>query len=531
MSESLWWRDGIVYQIYPRSFADSNGDGIGDLPGIISKLDYLCWLGVDAIWLSPIYPTPMADFGYDVSNYHDVDPIFGKLADLDRLIAEAHTRGIRIVLDMVMNHTSDRHPWFIESRSSRENPQRDWYIWRDPKNGREPNNWESVFGGKAWEWDAHTGQYYLHLFLPGQPDLNWRNPQVKEAMFNECRFWLERGVDGFRLDVANMLVKATGLPDHPWRFGLRGYDRQHHFYHSNQPETHAIWKEFRELLDSYPERMAVGEVELEGAEGYYGSGQDELNLVFNFGLLNQRWRARNFSTVVSDWDEKLPTQAWPCWVMNNHDNRRAISRHAAGAFTRARAKVAATMLLTLRGTLFLYYGEEIGMTEGSIPRSEILDPPGRKYWPIYKGRDGCRTPMQWDATPNAGFSTGKPWLHVNPDFAHVNVEAERADPQSLLNYYRRLIALRRESPALLQGTYRELSRPMDVWAYERAGGGQRILIVLNFSSHSAHIQLDEEWRVRLSSVERSPSVVTGLLALAPSEAAILETKLPTSASA
>ncbi len=522
MNKPLWWRDGIIYQIYPRSFADANGDGIGDLPGITSKLDYLQWLGIDAIWLSPIYPSPMADFGYDVSNYHDIDPIFGQLSDLDRLIAEAHTRGIRIVLDMVMNHTSDQHPWFVESRSSRDNPERDWYIWRDPRNGHEPNNWESVFGGKAWERDQRTGQYYLHLFLPGQPDLNWRNPQVKQAMFDECRFWLDRGVDGFRLDVAHMLVKAEGLPDHPKKFGLRGYDRQHHFYHMNQPETHAIWREFRNLLETYSERMAVGEVEPDGAAGYYGSGQDELNLVFNFGLLRQGWSALAFSKIVADWEEKLPAQAWPCWVLNNHDVRRSISRYPAGAFTQARTQVAATMLLTLRGTPFLYYGEEIGMREGNIPRAEILDPPGRKYWPIYKGRDGCRTPMQWDATRNAGFSTGKSWMRVNPDFEHVNVKAAQANPHSLLNYYRRLIALRRESPALLQGTYRELGRSAKVWAFERTASGQRMLIALNFSSRPAPLRLDGAWQIRLSSVGRLDSV-TGLLTLAPNEAAILET--------
>ncbi|HEY4720407.1 MAG TPA: alpha-glucosidase, partial [Anaerolineae bacterium] len=356
----LWWRDGLIYQIYPRSFADSNGDGVGDLPGITSKLDYLQWLGVDAIWLSPIYPSPMADFGYDVSNYHDIDPVFGTLADFDRLLSEAHARGIHVVMDMVMNHTSDQHPWFVESRSSRDNARRDWYIWRDAKQGREPNNWESVFGGKAWQHDAATGQYYLHLFVPEQPDVNWRNPQVKAAMFDECKFWLERGVDGFRLDVAHMPIKAEGLPDNPPKFGLRGYDRQDHSNHMNQPETHAIWQDFRQLLNAYPERMAVGEVEPSGAEGYYGDGQNELHLVFNFGLLNRSWDARRFYDIVARWEKQLPEHAWPCWVLNNHDNSRSISRYAAGSATVARAKVAATMLLTLRGTPFLYYGEELG---------------------------------------------------------------------------------------------------------------------------------------------------------------------------
>ncbi len=521
-ASTVWWRDGVIYQIYPRSFADSNGDGVGDLPGIISRLDYLQWLGIDAIWLSPINPSPMADFGYDVSNYHDIDPIFGSLADFDRLVSEAHARGLRLVLDMVMNHTSDQHPWFIESRSSRDNPRRDWYLWRDPKNGREPNNWESVFGGKAWQFDERTGQYYLHLFVPGQPDLNWRNPQVKEALFGECAFWLDRGVDGFRLDVAHMFVKAEGLPDNPRKFGLRGYDRQDHTNHINQPETHAIWKEFRQLLNRYDDRMAVGEVEPIGAEGYYGSGDDELHLVFNFALLGQRWSAAAFYNAVQAWYDKLPNGAWPCWVLNNHDNRRSISRYAAGAATLARAKVAATMLLTLRGTPFLYYGEELGLPEGKIPRAEIVDPPGRKYWPFYKGRDGCRTPMPWDATLNAGFSSGKPWLRLNPDYATVNVESERHAPHSLLNFYRQLLAFRRTSPAVQRGTYRALERSSEVYAYERATADQRLLIALNFSSHPAQIRLDGEWHVRLSSVARAQSKLSSPLTLAANEAVILE---------
>jgi alpha-glucosidase len=520
--KSLWWRDGVIYQIYPRSFADSNGDGVGDLPGITSRLDYLQWLGVDAIWLSPIYPSPMADFGYDVSNYHDIDPAFGALADFDRLLAEAHARDIHIVLDMVMNHTSNRHPWFVESSSGRGNPRRDWYIWRDARNGHEPNNWEAIFGGKAWTWDERTGQYYLHLFLPEQPDLNWRNPQVKEAMFDECRFWLDRGVDGFRLDVAHMFVKAEGLPDNPLKLGLRGYERQRHPYEINQPETHVIWQDFRQLLDSYPERMAVGEVEPEGAAAYYGSGQDELHLVFNFGLLRQGWRARSFYNVVAAWEAKLPGQAWPCWVLGNHDTRRLASRYVTGSFTEARLRVAATMLLTLRGTPFIYYGEEIGMREGNIPRDEIQDPPGRKHWPLDKGRDGCRTPMQWDASPNAGFSAGKPWLRANPDYKQRNVQVERGDPGSLLNFCRQLIALRRESPALVRGTYRSPSRPIEVWAYERTAEGQRMLVVLNFFSRPAEYQLSGSWRVRLSSEGRPDSTVSGVLTLAPYEAMILE---------
>lgn len=522
IQDSLWWRDGVIYQIYPRSFADSNGDGVGDLAGVMSRLDYLQWLGVDAIWFSPIYPSPMADFGYDVSNYHDIDPVFGKLADFDRLLGEAHARGIRVVMDMVMNHSSSRHPWFLQSRSSREDPRRDWYIWRDPQNGRPPNNWAAAFGGPAWEWDEGTGQYYLHLFLAEQPDLNWRNPQVKEALFGECAFWLDRGVDGFRLDVAHFLVKAEGLPDNPTRLGLRAYDRQEHFHHTNQPETHAIWKEFRGLLDRYPERMAVGEVGPEGAEDYYGGGDDELHLVFNFALQAQKWDPRAFYRVVADWEGRLPAGAWPCWVLNNHDNPRSTTRYAAGTLTDARAKLAAAMLLTLRGTPFLYYGEEIGMRQGDIPRAELLDPPGRKYWPLYKGRDGCRTPMQWNGASQAGFSSARPWLRVNPDFKTRNVEAQRADPNSLLNFYRQVIALRRQSPALQHGTYRSPATPSGVWAYERAAEGQRMWVLLNLFSHSNAMKLAGSWRVRLSSHARTELDVEGTVTLAPYEALILE---------
>jgi alpha-glucosidase len=521
----LWWRDGVIYQIYPRSFADSNGDGVGDLPGITSKLEYLQWLGIDAIWLSPINPSPMVDFGYDVANYHDIDPIFGTLADFDRLITEAHARGIHIIMDMVMNHTSDQHEWFIESRSSRENPKHDWYIWRDPKNGREPNNWESVFGGKAWKFDSQTGQYYLHLFTVEQPDLNWSNPQVKETMFNECAFWLDRGVDGFRLDVAHMLIKTEGLPDNPVKgFSLRAYGRQDHSHHINHPRTHSIWKEFREVLNRYPERVAVGEVEATDAEKYYGTKQDELQLVFNFDLLHQKWTARGFAQVIHDWEAKLAREDWPCWTLNNHDNPRSITRYASSRVTAARAKVAATLLLTLRGTPFLYYGEELGMQDGKIPRNEILDPPGQKYWPIYKGRDGCRTPMVWNDSINAGFSNGKPWLRINSDFKTINVEAERSDPNSMLNYYQRLIELRRSSPALRSGLYRSISNSIDVWAYEREAAGQRLLIALNFFSQPARLKIVGDWKIYLSSVARSDSIVHGELALAPNEAVILEAK-------
>jgi alpha-glucosidase len=524
----LWWRDGVIYQIYPRSFADSNGDGIGDLPGILSRLDYLRDLGIAAVWLSPIYRSPMKDFGYDVSDYYDIAPVFGTLADFDELVRAAHARGIRIVMDMVMNHTSDEHPWFLESRSGQDSPRRDWYIWRDPRPGHKPpNNWQAAFGGSAWEFDERTGQYYLHLFLPGQPDLNWRNPEVKQAMFDVWRFWLDRGVDGFRLDVAHMLVKHPDLPDNPPRFGLRGYERQHHFYHENLPETHAIWKEFRKLLDQYPERMAVGEVSPESAAGYYGDGNDELHLAFNFGLLRRPWNPGAFQRIITDWEAHLPAGAWPCWVLSNHDVRRHISRWGSGPRGDARAKVAATLLLTLRGTPFLYYGEEIGIREGKIPRAEIVDPPGRRYWPFYKGRDGCRTPMQWDTGPNAGFTSGKPWLRLSRDVERINVERELTDPDSLLSHYRRLIALRNATPALQRGSYRPvIERPNDVMAYVREHQGQRILVCLNFAARPAQVNLravgDGEWHVLLSTAVRGEDTLQGVAMLYANEALVME---------
>jgi alpha-glucosidase len=565
--DRVWWRDGVIYQIYPRSFADSNGDGVGDLPGIISKLDYLRDLGVDGIWLSPIYPSPMKDFGYDVADYGNVDPVFGTLADFDDLLRQAHAREIRVVMDMVMNHTSDEHPWFVESRSSRDNPRRDWYIWRPPKataedaetaeqspndsassalsamknsllnslgrrgegGGRLPNNWASVFGGSAWEYDERTGQYYLHIFLPGQPDLNWRNPEVKQALFDACRFWLDRGVDGFRLDVAHMLVKHRDLPDNPPKFGLRQFDRQHHFYHENLPETHAIWKEFRRLLDSYPERMAVAEVNPDVAHDYYGDGDDELHLAFNFSLMGLPWNPRAIQRAIVEYETRLPQGAWPCWAIGNHDTARHISRWGSGAVGDARARVAATLLLTLRGTPFLYYGEEIGMRQANIPRAEIVDPPGQRYWPFHKGRDGCRTPMQWDGSPDAGFGSAKPWMRLSRDVDRINVERQRADPGSLLNTYRRLLALRKATPALRRGTYRPLiERPSDAMMYLREYDRQQVLVCLNFASRPAGVDLgaagDGEWKVLLSSVTRSGEgmKVGGEVTLYANEALVVE---------
>jgi len=493
-----WWRDGVIYQIYPRSFADSNGDGIGDLAGITARLDHLndgtpASLGIDAVWLSPFYPSPMADFGYDVADYTDVHPIFGTLADFDRLLTAAHSRGIRVIIDLVPNHTSDRHPWFVESRSSRDSPKRDWYVWADSKpDGGPPNNWMSAFppAGRAWTFDQGTGQWYLHSFLPEQPDLNWWNPEVRRAMDEVMRFWLDRGVDGFRIDVAHRMAKDPELRDNPLvelggdddaagearaiRLARLGLDQ---LYDEDWPEVHQILRRFRHTLDAYQQRMAVGEVyllDLRKLARYYGSGRDELHLAHNFVFLHQPWKPEAFRSVVDEYESLLPADAWPAYFLGNHDHPRVPSRYDEAGNGMARARVAAMMVLTLRCTPFLYYGEEIGMSDGGVPSERVVD---------VDGRDPERTPMQWDSSPGAGFTTGEPWLPVAPGARRVNVAAERDDPASMLSLYRRLIWYRRGSVALRRGSYRSLpDGPTGLYAYLReAPGVERLLVALNFS--------------------------------------------------
>ncbi|MFH2102297.1 MAG: alpha-glucosidase [Chloroflexota bacterium] len=516
MDKTPWWQDGIIYQIYPRSFADSNADGLGDLPGIISRLDYLADLGIDAIWLSPVYPSPDADFGYDISDYTAIDPRFGSLADFDRLVAECHRRGIRVILDLVLNHTSDQHPWFQESRSNRENSKRDWYIWRD-----RPNNWQAAFGGKAWTADPQSGQYYLHLFTRNQPDLNWRNPQVRLAMLEVFRFWLERGVDGFRLDVFNTYFKHLDLADNPPKFGLRGFDRQRHIHDLDQPEMMPFLSEVRALLEVYPERYAVGETYLATREKTISyCGADKLQAAFSFDFTpshlvypwNPGWLMKQ---ILRREDAFQQAGVWPTTVMSNHDIPRPASRYADGEDD-AQAKLAMALLLTLRGTPFLYNGEEIGMRDISLGRQEILDPPGKKYWPIYKGRDGCRSPMQWDSTPNAGFSAASPWLPVHPNHTTRNVAVHQADPDSLLQFTKMLIALRKTYPALRRGDFLSLKAPRSGLAYLRRTEEQTILVAMNFSQRSISVELPEgEW-YRLFPTNNGSLSHTGKLPLGPS---------------
>jgi len=533
----LWWRDGIIYQIYPRSFADSNGDGIGDLEGIISRLDYLKELGIDAIWLSPIYPSPDVDFGYDVSNYLDIDPKFGNLETFDRLVKEAHERGIRIILDLVLNHTSDQHPWFLESRKSRDNPFRDYYIWRDPKpNGDPPNNWLSCFGGSGWELDPTTGQMYFHMFYKEQPDVNWRNPAVRQYMLDVFKFWLDRGVDGFRLDVFNAYYKSPNFEDNPMGpirpslMGLRAFDRMKHIYDIDQPEMIPLLQDIRKILNSYGETYSVGETFIGGAEkAALYCGDDRLHAAFNFEFLHCPWWAHAFYQSITRWEGILSDEAWPNYVLNNHDNPRSATRYARGEDD-DRLKVAAAMLLTLRGTPFMYYGEEIGMRDIPVSRDQIKDPWGRRYWPFFKGRDGCRSPMQWNAMPNAGFSPEgvETWLPVHSNYPVRNVMVQEADPESLLNWYKRLIAARKAHPSLRTGAFIPLTDGKRfILAYLRQGENESSMVVLNFSSRRQQLtlpgdQTGRKWEYLLSNKRTSMIPVEGrVIPLEPNEALIL----------
>jgi len=539
--QHLWWQSGVIYQIYPRSFMDANGDGVGDLAGVIQKLDYLSdALGVDAIWLSPFYPSPMADFGYDVSDYCDVDPLFGDLATFDRLVEAAHARDLRVIVDMVPNHTSDQHPWFVESRSSRDNPKRDWYVWRDPKaDGSPPNNWLSVFGGPAWTLDERTGQYYLHSFLKEQPDLNWRNPQVKEAMFDAYRFWLDRGVDGFRIDVAHFIMKDPALRDNPPNpqaeeyasafKDLGEYGRWLHIHDQGHPDVHKVYQELRRILDGYSEknpRMMVGEIhefDLEKWAAYYGPNLDEFHLPFNFALIGVPWDAAEVRRRVDAIEAVVPPGAWPNYVLGNHDEHRLASRFGA-----AQARTAAMLLLTLRGALTLYYGDEIGMTDVEIAPDLVQDPWGKQVAGLGLGRDPERTPMQWDDGPNAGFASAeveRTWLPVSPDYREVNVARELADPSSILSLYRRLLALHSQSVALQLGGYRSLDGgPDDCFIYVREHEDERLLIALNFSGEERALDVDAYAGGELvlsTHLDREGALETPALHLRPHEGVII----------
>ena len=483
-----WWREAVFYQIYPRSFADSDGDGIGDLAGIRAHLADLAWLGVDALWISPFFRSPMADFGYDVSDYCDVDPIFGDLAEFDRLVADAHALGMRVVIDWVPNHTSDRHPWFLDARSSRDSPRRNWYVWRDPSpDGAPPNNWVAAFdlSAPAWTFDAPTGQWYLHLFDPAQPDLNWDEPDVVAAMHDTLRFWLDRGVDGFRADVIHAIGKDPTLPDDPPE--VAGIP---HCALNDQPATHERLRAIRTLIDGYPGgRMMVGEVFLMSTDAvatYYGH-DDELHLAFNFPPLFAPWLADRWLRCIEDTLSVLdPRGAWPTWVLSNHDNPRLRTRYDRAAAragedpatavrrSEARARAAAVLLLTLRGTPFVYQGDELGLADAEIPDGRAVDP---------GGRDGCRAPIPWDATPDHGWPTrpgATPWLPLAPEPDVRNRAYQAADPTSVLHLYRRAIAVRRATPALVRGSFEPLDVPAGILGYRRSYDGDTVDVLVNF---------------------------------------------------
>ncbi len=530
-----WWKAGVVYHVYPRSFLDSNGDGVGDLEGLLQRLDYLndgtpASLGISAIWLSPIYPSPGRDGGYDVADHAAIDPAFGDLETFDRLVAEAHKRRIRVILDLVLNHTSDLHPWFVASRGSRDSPRRDWYVWRDPgKYGRRPNNWRSFFGGPAWTFDEETGQYYLHTFSREQPDLNWHNPAVRQEAIALVQYWLDRGVDGFRLDVFNAYFKHPAFPNNPRKVG-RGWASQRQIYNKDRPEVHEFLTDLRQLLDHYPEAMAVGET-FEGHPELAASYCDKLHMAFNFDIVKQPFEAGRLSASISRWDRLLAEEhLWPCYVLSNHDSPRHAWRHARelpAAESDARAKVTATLLLTLRGTPFLYYGEEIGMRDGDIP-------PLRRWDNVWgQSRDAARTPMQWSDALFAGFSTRSPWLDVADDYRERNVVSQEADERSVLNHYRRLIWLRNSSQALQVGSWTPVARDArDVLTYVRQAGDDAMFVALNLTPRRVRVDLavplpTRDWIPRVST--RRPdvgwSVVIGRqLELGPYEATVFEAR-------
>jgi alpha-glucosidase len=527
-----WWQREVIYQVYPRSFVDASGDGVGDLRGLTGRLDYLHELGVGALWLSPVYPSPMADFGYDVSDHKGIDPLFGGLDDFDALVERARKLGLKIVMDFVPNHTSDRHPWFEEARASRSSPRRDFYVWADPKpDGSPPNNWQSVFGGPAWERDEATGQYYLHSFLKEQPDLDWRNPLVKEAMFDVLRFWLDRGVDGFRVDAVLMTMKDPLLRDNPpnpspkggYHRPLGAYDAQLHLYDRAHDDIHALFREMRAFVDGHDrglERALIGEMHVYDWPvwaSYYGEGLDELHLPFNFGLLATPFRADAVRALVEGIEAAVRPGAFPNYVLGNHDEPRVATRVGP-----ARARLAMMLLLTLRGAPTLYYGDELGMLDVPVAPERQRDPWGKRSPGL--GRDGSRTPMPWTAGPNAGFCPPgvEPWLPLGADYREVNVEAQARDETSMLALTRALLRLRRDSVALGVGAYRARpSAPDGCLAYEREGADGRYLVALNFGDEGCEIALGGPARLLLSThLDRAEGACPASLALRGGEGCV-----------
>ncbi len=523
----LWWRHGVFYQVYPRSFQDSNADGVGDIAGILERLPYLLALGVDAVWLSPIFRSPMADFGYDIADYTGIDPLFGTMADFDALVSAAHRSGLKIILDLVPNHTSDRHPWFAESRSSRDNPKRDWYIWREPaRDGGPPNNWLSEFGGSAWQYDAATRQYYYHAFLAQQPDLNWRNPRVRQAIHDVMRFWLRRGVDGFRVDVIWHLIKDAEFRDNPpnpdFREGQPPHQRIVPVHSTDQAEVHEVIAEMRHVVDEFDSRVLIGELYLpfERLVAYYGKALGGVHLPFNFALLSAPWNARAIERIIEQYESLLPPGAWPNWVLGNHDRPRIASR-----IGQQQARVAAMLLLTLRGTPTLYYGDEIGMHQVAIAPDQVRDPFEKNVPGIGVGRDGCRTPMQWDATRYAGFSNAPPWLPLPDDFIHENAANLEADSRSILALYKELIGLRNKLPQLRWGSYVPIAAQGALLLYRRQYRADTVAVALNLGADPVSIASDAiglDGEILLSTLlDREGEKIEGVLDLRGNEGVII----------
>lgn len=490
-SSYSWWQHEVIYQVYPRSFQDSNDDGVGDLRGIASRLDYLACLGIRTVWFSPIYPSPMADFGYDIADYTGIHPLFGTMEDFEFVLDEIHRRGMKLILDFVPNHTSDQHPWFLASRSSRDDPRRDWYIWHDGDgNGAPPNNWRSAFGGSAWQWDQHTQQYYYHAFLKEQPDLNWRNPAVQSAMFEVMRFWLRKGVDGFRVDVLWHLIKDSHLRDNPvnpdYQPHMSTYDELLPIYSTDQYEVHDVVRKMRAVLSEFGDKIMIGEIYLpiNKLVTYYGTGNSGVHLPFNFQLLTLPWSAQKISSAIQEYEASLPPGAWPNWVLGNHDQPRIASRVGA-----QQARVAAVLLLTLRGTPTVYYGDELGMRDVAIPLDEVVDPQGLNMPDKNLSRDPARTPMPWSDEAYGGFSSVRPWLRLDRNFALTNVRVQEQDEASMLLLYRKLIALRNCEPALRSGTYRPVFADHQLLAFVRLSPkGDPFLVILNFTPRTTYFR-------------------------------------------
>jgi alpha-glucosidase len=529
-SAQHWWHDEVVYQIYPHSFADASGDGVGDLPGIERHLPYLRELGVDAVWLSPIFKSPMRDFGYDVADYCAIDPLFGTMADFDRLLQVAHGQRLRLLLDFVPNHTSDQHEWFRQSRSSRDDPKRDWYIWKDPApDGGPPNNWLSNFGGPAWTYDEASGQYYYHAFLASQPDLNWRNEDVRNAMFDVLRFWLDKGVDGFRVDVIWHLIKDAEFRDNPpnpaYRPGEPEIQRSLQVHSADQPEIHDLIAQMRAVIDEYDDRLLIGEIylPLERLVTYYGhDAQPGVHLPFNFQLIQTPWRAERIAELVQEYEDALPANGWPNWVLSNHDQPRIAARVGVEGGD-AQSKVAAMLLLTLRGTPTIYYGDEIGIADVTIPLERIQDPWAKQEPDSSFNRDRARTPMQWSDAPHAGFSEAEPWLPLTSDWQTRNVAAMEQASGSILALYRALLALRRKHAALRTGDYRQVLVTEGVFVFAREMEAERLLVALNFTSEAQKPALGEGWgplEPLLSTRGFVPQAGSGPLSLAPGEGVV-----------